>query len=203
MNCYRLHFIRHGLTQGNKKGLYIGVTDLPLCNEGIGEIEKLKENFEYPKASKVYTSPLKRCVSTAEILYPDRLIENVENLKECNFGIFEGKSIAEIKNTPEFLAWIEGEGKTAPPQGESGVELTNRVIEAIDYILRDMMKMKIYDAAVVTHGGVIMTLFAACGYPKASMNDWATDRGRGYTVNVDPRLWMTDNIFEITERIPY
>ena len=205
MNSYRLHFIRHGITQGNQKGIYIGSTDLPLCREGEGVIKKLVAEYDYPKVGKVYVSPLKRCISTAKIIYPETFTEKVSGLRECDFGVFEGKTIAELKNTPEFLKWIENCSKksSAPPEGESGEQVLERSVAAIDYIVKDMMKLKIYDAAVITHGGIIMSLFAACGYPKANMNDWVTDSGKGYTVRIDPRLWMTDNIFEVIQKIPF
>ncbi|MBQ7958937.1 MAG: histidine phosphatase family protein, partial [Oscillospiraceae bacterium] len=36
MRTYKIHLIRHGLTQGNFQAKYIGQkTDLPLCEEGI------------------------------------------------------------------------------------------------------------------------------------------------------------------------
>ena len=44
MKYYKLHLIRHGLTQGNLDGRYIGSgTDLPLCAEGRAQLEELKK----------------------------------------------------------------------------------------------------------------------------------------------------------------
>ena len=34
MVTYKLHFIRHGMTDGNRTGRYVGRTDVPLCQEG-------------------------------------------------------------------------------------------------------------------------------------------------------------------------
>ena len=49
MKYYKLHLIRHGLTQGNLDGRYIGSgTDLPLCAEGRAQLEELKAKFQYP-----------------------------------------------------------------------------------------------------------------------------------------------------------
>ena len=60
MKTYKLHLIRHGLTEGNLKGQYIGRTELPVLPEGITALKNLKDNIEYPFADKVYSSPMLR-----------------------------------------------------------------------------------------------------------------------------------------------
>ena len=47
MKTYTIHLIRHGMTEGNKVGRYVGSVDAPLCNEGIDEIKALKEKYDY------------------------------------------------------------------------------------------------------------------------------------------------------------
>ena len=71
MKYYKLHLIRHGLTEGNLKGLYIGSgSDLPLCAEGRAQLKTLKKDFGYPQVPLVFTSPMLRATQTAEILFP-------------------------------------------------------------------------------------------------------------------------------------
>ena len=67
MKNYRLYLIRHGITSGNLEGKYIGTTDLPLCEEGEDAISSLAALDVYPKVQKVYSSPLKRCLQTADV----------------------------------------------------------------------------------------------------------------------------------------
>jgi bisphosphoglycerate-dependent phosphoglycerate mutase len=43
-----IYLIRHGRTAGNMRGEYIGVTDQPLCEEGIRELLEYKSSFRYP-----------------------------------------------------------------------------------------------------------------------------------------------------------
>ena len=52
MKNYRLYLIRHGITQGNLEGKYIGTTDLPLCEEGESAISSLAALEVYPKVQK-------------------------------------------------------------------------------------------------------------------------------------------------------
>ena len=66
MKYYKLHLIRHGLTQGNLDGRYIGSgTDLPLCAEGRAQLEELKAKFQYPDVPLVFCSPMLRAQQTA------------------------------------------------------------------------------------------------------------------------------------------
>lgn len=111
MLTYKIHFIRHGLTQANLEGRYIGSrTDLPLCPQGKAMLEQLCEDFRYPLVERVYTSPLLRARQSAEILFPDCAIKAVENLRELDFGDFEGRTAQELEQAPDFQQWI-----TAPP----------------------------------------------------------------------------------------
>ena len=71
----RIDLIRHGMTRGNEERRYIGITDEPLSERG----RKLAEQCMYERPEIVFSSPLKRCVETAEILYPDQDI--LESLK--------------------------------------------------------------------------------------------------------------------------
>ena len=91
MKYYKLHLIRHGLTAGNLEGRYIGSgTDLPLCDQGRAELRQLKQQFEYPAVSLVFTSPLQRAVQTADILFPGVRQIALQDLREMDFGVFEG-----------------------------------------------------------------------------------------------------------------
>ena len=92
MKTYQIHLIRHGTTQGNLDGLYIGHSDMPLCKRGIDEIEQLKKELVYPKADFVFSSPLSRCTETARLIYPALKPIPIEELIEYDFGEFDGKA---------------------------------------------------------------------------------------------------------------
>ena len=59
-----------------------------------------------------------------------------------------------------------------------------------------------YVAAIVTHGGVIMALLEMFGLPEASMHEWLTPGGCGYTIRVTPSLWSQGRKFEVIAQIP-
>lgn len=203
IKAYKIHFIRHGITQGNLDGKYVGITDYPLCRDGIEELEELRHEYEYPKAQKVYTSPLLRCVQTADILFPDILTEPVDDMKEYNFGAFEDKTMLELQNNPDFQKWLASGMVDTPVGGEDKQEFYLRLKRGFDKILADMMQLKIYDAAVITHGGVIMGLLAMFGYPKRKPLDWRVGNGKGYTALITPQIWAGGQVFEVFDPLPY
>lgn len=49
-----------------------------------------------------------RCTQTADILFPDTDGEIMDELRECDLGEFDGKSISELKDNESFLGWLEG-----------------------------------------------------------------------------------------------
>ena len=124
MKTYKIHLIRHGLTDGNLKGQYIGKTDLPLSAVGVTALRQLAEENEYPKVDMVYSSPMLRAVQSARILYPSKDIQTVDNLREIDFGIFEGKTANELENSAEYADWAAGRINGAP-NGEDNTEFAN------------------------------------------------------------------------------
>ncbi len=128
MKNYRLYLIRHGITSGNLEGKYIGTTDLPLCEEGEDAISSLAALDVYPKVQKVYSSPLKRCLQTADIIYPERLLKRIDGIAELDFGEYEGKTQAELQSDEKYLEWLKGGYDAAPPNGESYGHFTLRCL---------------------------------------------------------------------------
>ena len=201
MKNYYLYLIRHGLTQGNLDGKYIGQTDLALCPSGEEDIRKLAKADLYPYVEKVYTSPLKRCVETAQIIYPDIQLSKVDEIAEMDFGQFEGKTQQELEKLPEYTAWLKGGPEACPPDGEKFGDFSLRCISGLDIIFRDMMKKDITRAAMVTHGGVITNLLAGFGLPKGHPADYMCGSGEGFEILLSTFLWQKGPAFEISGRL--
>ena len=202
MRAYRLYLIRHGLTSGNLEGRYIGSTDLDLCARGAAELLALREKYEYPNVGRVYSSPLKRCVETARIFYPDMTPVTVWDLREYSFGAFENRTPQELKGDPTYRKWLESAQETIPQGAEAMSDFKERVLRGFHGVLMDMMSTGISDAAVVTHSGVIMSFLARCGLPRRGMMDWKVESGCGYTVVVNAALWSNAQAVEVFTPIP-
>lgn len=202
MRSYKLHLIRHGLTDGNLEGRYIGgKTDLPLCKKGKAELKSLYETECYPRVPLVFSSPMARCTETAKILFPGREIITVEQLREYDFGEFENKTAAELDGRPDYTAWASGR-MPAPTGGESSKDFVARLAEGLNETVRAMMQREEYEAAVIMHGGAIMMLLAACGLPQRSPVEWTSENGRGYTILVTPSLYQKSGAVEVVGYVP-
>lgn len=203
MTGYRLKIIRHGITQGNLDGKYIGVTDLPLCYEGVEELySKLEEN-DYGSVQKVFISPLKRCRETAAILYPEAVVVEIPELIEMNFGDFENKKAEVIMNTPEYKKFLKGGLDNPPPNGESMRTVVERCVAAMEKIVSSMIQEGMTNCAVITHGGIIMNMLSCFGIPKYNPNDLSCDFGEGFEVMISAAMWQRSTAFEILGRFPY
>lgn len=201
MKTYTIHLIRHGMTEGNRNGQYIGVTDIPISTNGINELERLREAGVYPEVETCYTSPLLRCRQSLEIIYPDAQPILVEDLRECDFGAFEGRTARELAEDPDYKAWTTGK-IDAPPGGESTAAFTGRVCAGFGQTVRHMMENGITEAAAVVHGGVIMSILSACALPQLPFFQWMSGNGRGYSVRVTPSVYLRSGVVEVTDQIP-
>lgn len=203
MKSYTIHLIRNALTDENLEGRYIGHTDVALSPEGEAQLVQMKDEFVYAPVQAVFTSPLKRCLRTAEILYPENKPLIIDGFIEYNFGEFENKTAEQLEKYEEFPRWLAGEKGVKPPYGESNEEFSKRVCENFEKVAEGLMKTGTTSAAIVTHGGVIMTILAAYGIPEYPMHEWLTPNGCGFTVKVNPSLWMRAKKFEVFSEFPY
>ncbi len=202
MKSYTIHLIRHGVTQGNLLGQYIGSTDSPLAPQGAEHLRELRVKHDYPTAQAYYTSPLTRCVQTMKILYPHVQPVVIEGFRECDFGDWEGKTAQELEENPDFARWVENGTSATPPNGESGAVFMQRVCFAFEKLVEDMMRSGTTSAVVVAHGGTIMTILSAYGIPKANFYDWMVENGCGYSLRITPGLWMRSMVAEVFATIP-
>lgn len=196
MKTLRIHLIRHGETDANVFGQYIGSkTDMPISPEGFKKLQNLVANIPYPEIDCLYSSPMLRCRQTAAVLYPDMGLVTVDNLKEYDFGDFEGKTAAELETNPDFIDWASG-NLTAPPNGEENSDFVARLCVGLKLIVMDMLEKNKREAAVIMHGGAIMMLLGACAVPRHRPVEWTADPGRGYTLLITPSLYHKTGVTE-------
>ena len=142
MKSYQLHLIRHGLTQGNLDGLYVGSgTDLPLCEQGRADLLDLRARFAYPQPDTVFCSPMRRAVETAEILFPQagkKMV--VQDLREMAFGVYEGRKVRDLVKDPDFARWMDPTSGYTPPHAEAAPDFHTRCRETLMKLFEYMMR---------------------------------------------------------------
>ena len=171
----KLFLLRHGLTEANERRLYYGRTDLPLSEAGRAALCACAAP---PAVVRYFTSGLLRTEQTLEILCGSVPHTVLPGLREMDFGDFEMKSYAELKDDPAFQAWCEDAEHNACPNGESAPQVLARNLAAIQPVL-DAGE----DAVCVIHGGVtgglMMHWFGGIRY------DYPVAPGTGYQVTFE------------------
>ncbi len=200
MKSYMINLIRHGSTAANALGQYVGSTDVGLSEAGKEELRELLSTGIYPEVDMLYSSPLKRCTETAHILYEGLPVNIVKDLREFNFGIFEGKTAEELENDPTYRDFIGGRLRQIP-EGEDLNEFSNRIVLGFNKVVRHLSQSGYTDAALIMHGGVIMSLLAACAFPRKSQLEWRSGNGCGYSVLVTPSLYARTGAIEVIAEI--
>ena len=169
----KVYLIRHGKTEANEKHLYCGSTDLPLSKKGREALRNLHYDIQNVR---FLTSGMKRANETLHILFGNVPFEEDPRFREVNFGTFEMRGYEELKDLPEYQAWILGDNeRNIPPRGESGQQMCQRVLVAFSEIREDTV--------IITHGGVIAAIMEHL-FPNENKNryEWQPQNGCGYVV---------------------
>jgi broad specificity phosphatase PhoE len=152
----RLLLIRHGQTDWNVEGRYMGDTDRPLNETGRAQAEAAARSLQGRTLGAIYTSDLLRARQTAEAVArttgaPLRLDRR---LREIGQGEWEGKLFTEIQTTyADLVARRRAQPlDTRPPDGESVREAQARVFPLLDEITRQFPHGEV---AVVSHGALL------------------------------------------------
>ncbi len=203
MKGYHISIFRHGITDANENGIYIGKTDLPLSEAGREALMDKYEQLDYPKVQRVYSSPLERAVQTAEIIFPEREIVIVDDLREMDFGVFEGLPAEELVRLDSFKKWLKGGLDNPPPNGETLRSMMLRCYSALNLMILDMMKEGFTHAGVVTHSGILMNMLSCFGLPKKKPMEFSCEPGEGYEIVVTAMMWQNSSAFEILGKVPY
>jgi broad specificity phosphatase PhoE len=148
-----LLLIRHGVTDWNREGRFMGRTDLPLNLEGLAQAETAAASLRGQKLEAVYTSDLQRARQTAEIVaravgapvFPDA------RLREIDQGEWEGELFSVIRETyADLLARRRREPlDTHAPGGESVRQIQARILPLLDEIAQRHPRGRV---AIVSHG---------------------------------------------------
>lgn len=196
-----LALIRHGETKANREHRYLGRTDEGLSKDGIDRLLEYKRRNDYPAAEFLFSSPMKRCLETAEILYPNLSPRIIPEWVEMDFGRFEYKTYEELKGDAQYQAWLDSQGTLAFPEGEGREQFMLRCEKGFDKMCREIFRAvgkqkqrapkstrEIRDrrkkirkqavAACIVHGGTIMALLSRLH--GNDYYDYQVANGRGY-----------------------
>lgn len=151
----KIYLLRHGQTPWNADGnKYCGRTDLPLTELGMAQAERVREQLKGISFNGIYSSPLQRAFTTAQIASGGKQVTKDERLIETDFGQWEGKTRQQFieENKELWDQWMEDPTKTrAGGTGETAAEVLKRVDNFFNSLIQQYDEAEIL---VVAHNGV-------------------------------------------------
>ncbi len=170
----RICFVRHGETDWNVEKRIQGQLDLPLNEVGRAQALAMAFNAAHVSFRTVYSSDLARAEETARALAlrEGLEVELLPQLRERNYGIFQGITAAEgALRYPEAHAhYMARDPDYDFETGESLLHFAARVAEAVDWMVRHHSGQTI---AAVSHAGVLDILYRkATGRPLHTPRDF-------------------------------
>lgn len=156
----KIYITRHGQTKWNIEGRMQGTKNSNLTEQGKKEALNLGNSLKNIKIEYIYTSPLTRANETALLIRGEKDIpvEIYENLKEMNFGIWEGMhsdDIVKAYGAEHYKFWNEPHLYT-PIDGETFEAFLKRIQNALNDIIN---QNKGENILLVTHAVVIKAIY--------------------------------------------
>lgn len=151
--------VRHGQTGWNKQERFRGWVDVNLDEEGLKQAEAAAQKTSRWDIAAVYSSPLKRAVSTARAI-AGRFklpVTPLDGITDMNFGQWQGMAIQEVKDKfpDQFDSWLHNPQELQIPDGETLGDVRRRAVATIEELAD---KHEGETVAVVTHRVVCKVL---------------------------------------------
>ncbi len=142
-----------------------------------------------PAPAFVYVTPKQRTRETAAIYYPGVPQVEVPDLREMDFGAFEGRSAKEMEGDAAFREWVDGGCLGQCPDGESITSFCDRVTRAFTSVI--LSASAGIPLVFFVHSGTIQALCACLGEPRIPY--FQTKTAFGQRVNAVAEVWNTQN----------
>lgn len=192
----RILLLRHGRTEYNDQRRYQGQLDIPLSARGEAEIFAAPDN-----PGEVFVSPLRRARRTAELMFPAARQTAVDELKEMDFGVFDGRTAEEMENDTRYRAWVEGGCTGRCPGGEARADFCTRVCGAFERLIERAAADGREILAIVAHGGTQRAVMERFALPRQDYFTWMSDNACGYELAFDAALWQREKRLTVVKTL--
>ena len=186
----QLVILRHGRTQANEDHLYVGAhLDLPLSRNGRNDARDCGCNAD---VETVYVSPMLRARETARICFPKAAQIPIEDLREIDFGVFEGRSAESMADDEAYRSWVDGWCVGRCPGGEDMSGYTARVSACVKELLCTCAQSGADRLVITAHSGTVLAIMNSFA-PGPNANgvvdgkaffEWLVGNAEGYHAQV-------------------
>ena len=193
-----VYLLRHGATAYNAEHRYLGKTDIPLSPEGVKELRRADS---FPQT--VYVSPMLRAKQTADVLFPEAKQIEVPDLREMDFGAFEGRNYIEMEHDAAYRVWVDGGCVGPTPGGESKAEFSDRVCEAFAALVDKALAEEQPMLVILAHGGTQMAALERYALPRRDYYDWLGPLAGGFVLEADAETWSKSRTLRLVQTVRY
>jgi broad specificity phosphatase PhoE len=174
--------LRHGETTGNSSVRFHGAADVPLSEAGRTQLRAAARALRQECFDLVVASPLSRSWQAAMLVAGGAPVRIEADLREIDFGRWEGLSAEEIERRDPVLyrAWRAKAPGFEYPGGEPRAEFQARVLQAF----RRIEATGAEGVLLVGHKGVIRTV--AENLLGAPLADGEPELARSVRLSRDP-----------------
>ena len=152
----KIFLVRPGSTEFDEQGRIKGCLDIPLSAAGEEQVQRAATELAEFDITRIYTSPCKSAIQTAEKLNRGgkAKIKIIEGFKNLNHGLWHGKLIEDLKSTQPrtYRNFADNPESTCPPEGESLRSAKDRVVKALNKIVRKNRDGKSHSRCARTFG---------------------------------------------------
>ncbi len=163
----QIWLVRHGETEWTRSGRHTGRSDIPLTDAGRQQAEALAQRLAGHRFALVLTSPRSRAAETARLAgFGDTAVVD-HDLREWDYGAFEGRTTAEIRvEIPDWSIW------TGPWRGG---ETLDDVAARADRVIERCLDQNVEgDVLLFAHGHFLRILAARwLGLPASAGRSFA------------------------------
>ncbi|OUN40591.1 histidine phosphatase family protein [Faecalibacterium sp. An77] len=194
----KIYLLRHGVTEYNTQKRYQGQRDIPLSTKGRAMLRRADFDPEV-----VYVSPLTRARQTAKILFPEARQVVVPDLREMNFGTFEGRNYIEMEQDPDYLAWVASNCESTCPDGERKEDFSARVCAAFARLVDQAFAEGKDQLVILAHGGTQMASMERYALPRKTYHEWCGPNAGGFVLEGDADTWQKEHHLQCLGTVQY
>lgn len=181
-----IYIVRHGETLWNRDKKLQGSTDIELNDYGRYLAVETGKALSDVHFDKIFASPLKRAYETACLITPNQRNEIItdDRIRELSFGIYEGKTMPELKNDPDgyFQYFFDAPEKyRAPAQGESLAALCERASDFLRHVIEPLAG-SCRRVMIVAHGAINKAMMMHVKHEDDLRRFWAGNLQRNCNV---------------------
>ena len=154
-----IYMIRHARSIANDNGMFGGITDYELSQEGLLQAFALEKRLKDYKFDKIYSSPLKRAIQTITPTAKSKKmdIDVIDDLREINVGTWEDVLRDDLRKMyPKENKYID---ETEFYTGMIGQEETSDVANRMYNAILEIAKNNLGKSIIITSHVVAMRAF--------------------------------------------